>query len=256
MTVTHRTLDIDWLGYATVRLEAADTVVYVDPGRYGVLTGDWTADSPAAAAAHPPGKNVSPGDADLVCVSHVHHYDPDAIERVASEGATILTFEGIDVSRSPRDLPRLADLPRTVDSSLDVRTVGLEAEGIAADVPFWTVPAYNERDGPHTRADGRPIHPRGRGCGFILSLDGIRVFWPGDTDVLDGHAALDVGVFCPPIGGVFTMDRTAAADLAAAMDPDLVVPVHYNTFERIETDSQAFVSDLEAAGVPVALDES
>jgi L-ascorbate metabolism protein UlaG (beta-lactamase superfamily) len=33
MTVTHGPLRLDWLGYATLSLEAGNTVVYLDPGR-------------------------------------------------------------------------------------------------------------------------------------------------------------------------------------------------------------------------------
>jgi L-ascorbate metabolism protein UlaG (beta-lactamase superfamily) len=51
------------------------------------------------------------------------------------------------------------------------------------------------------------------------------------------------------------MDRHAAADLAAAMGPDLVVPVHYDAFPAIEADAAAFADDLEGRGVRVALDE-
>ncbi len=250
MTVTYDGLSLDWLGYATIRIAAGETVVYLDPGRYGVLTGEWTADSPAVADAHPPATDTRPEDGDLVCVTHRHHYDPDGIDRVAAPDATVLAFEGIQPRRGRRDLPRFADLPH------EVRTVGAEQQGVAADVLFWTVPAYNDPDGPRVGADGTPFHPEGRGCGFLLSVDGTRLFWPGDTDVLDGHAELDVDVLCPPIGGSFTMDRAEAADLAAATDPGLVVPVHYNTFDALETDSRAFAADVATAGVPVALDES
>jgi L-ascorbate metabolism protein UlaG (beta-lactamase superfamily) len=84
----------------------------------------------------------------------------------------------------------------------------------------------------------------------------VTVFWPGDTDVLEGHDRLDVSLFCPPIGGAFTMDRHEAADLAAALYPDLVCPVHYDTFEAIETNARAFASDVASRGVPVVLDEA
>jgi L-ascorbate metabolism protein UlaG (beta-lactamase superfamily) len=247
VTLVHDGCRLDWLGYATVRLEATDTVVYLDPGRYGVLTGAWDPDS--SGVPHPPARDYRPEDGDLICVSHVHHYDPDGIDRVAAPDATVVAFEGMDVRASSRDLPRLADL------SHEVETVGSEDERVVAGVPLWTVPAYNDPDGPHLRPDGRPYHPEGRGCGFLLALDGTRVFVPGDTDVLDGHAELDVDVFLPPIGGTFTMDRQAAAELAAAMVPALVVPVHYNTFAAIETDSRAFAADVASAAVPVALDE-
>lgn len=248
MTVTHGDLTIDWHGYATVRLEAGETAVYLDPGRYGVLTGEWEADS-AAADAHPSGPARRPEDGDLVCVTHIHHYDPDGIERVASEDATVVAFDGINVHGSSRDLRRLAELP------YEVVELGTEDETVIADVPLWTVPAYNDPDGPRTREDGTPFHPKGRGCGFLFSFDGTRVFWPGDTDVLAGHDQLEVDVLLAPIGGAFTMDRTEAAELAGALDPDLVVPVHYNTFDALETDSRAFAAGVASRGVPVALDE-
>jgi L-ascorbate metabolism protein UlaG (beta-lactamase superfamily) len=186
----------------------------------------------------------------VVCISHVHHYDPDGIERVASDDATIVAFEGMNIRGSSRDLPRLADL------DYDVRTVGDEDDLAVAGVPIWTLPAYNDPNGPHTRADGSPYHPEGRGCGFLLSIEGTRICWPGDSDVLDGHAELDVDLFVPPIGGSFTMDRHEAADLATQLGPSLVLPIHYNTFEALETDSGAFVVEVARSSVPVVLDES
>ena len=95
-----------------------------------------------------------------------------------------------------------------------------EADVAVGEVVVRTVPAYNEPDGPHTSEDGDPYHPEGLGCGFHLTLPSewgrdVRVFWPGDTDVLAGHEHLDVSLFCPPIGGSFTMDRHEAAALAA-----------------------------------------
>jgi len=249
MTVTHDGLTVDWLGYATIRLESADAVVYVDPGRYGVLTGEWTPDGDRGRA-HPPARDYRPADGDAVLVTHIHHYDPDGIERVAGEDATLVVFEGIDVADTDRTDARPAELP------YEVRTVGTEDEGVVAGRPFWTVQAYNHPGGPHTYRDGTPIHPDGLGCGYLLSIEGTTVFYPGDTDVLDGHGELDVDVFLVPIGGTFTMDRAGAADLAADLDPALVVPVHYNTFESIETDSEALAEELSARGVAVALDES
>jgi L-ascorbate metabolism protein UlaG (beta-lactamase superfamily) len=247
MTIRHDDITAEWLGYATLRLAGDDTVVYLDPGRYGVLTGEWEPESPDVG--HPSARDYAPKDGDIVCVSHVHHYDPDGIRRVASEDATVVAFEGINVHASDRDLDRLADL------DYEVRTVSMEDECLVDDVPIWTMPAYNHADGPNVDATGDPIHPKGIGCGFLLSLADTRVFWPGDSDVLDGHAELDVSLFCPSIAQNFTMDRHDAADLAEAMDPDLVLPIHYNTFEALESDSGAFAEDVAKRGVPVVLDE-
>ncbi|NHN40764.1 MBL fold metallo-hydrolase [Halorubellus sp. JP-L1] len=246
MTVSHDSLELDWLGYATLRIASDDAVVYVDPGRYGVLTGEWTPDTPGVA--HPPATDYRPEDGDVVCVTHDHHYDPDGIRRVAGEDATLVVFDGLNTHR----IDRVDDRP--VDLDVDVRWVDAEADFAVGEPIVRTVPAYNTPDG-HTRPNGDPYHPEGRGCGFLLTLDDTTVFWPGDTDVLDGHAELDVDVFCPPIGGSFTMDRHEAADLAEAMAPDLVVPIHYNTFAALETDSAAFADELDDRGVAVELDE-
>jgi L-ascorbate metabolism protein UlaG (beta-lactamase superfamily) len=52
------------------------------------------------------------------------------------------------------------------------------------------------------------------------------------------------------------MDRHDAAGLAEDMDPDLVLPIHYNTFPDLEADSGAFAADVAKRSVPVVLDES
>ncbi|WP_420182607.1 MBL fold metallo-hydrolase [Haloarcula sp. KBTZ06] len=248
MTVRHDGITAEWLGYATLRLEGDDTVVYFDPGRYGVLTGEWEPDTPGIG--HPPTQDYAPKDGDIVCVTHIHHYDPDGIRRVAAEDATVVAFEGINVHATDRDLDRLADL------DYEVRKVGMEADVLVDDVPIWTMPAYNHEDGRNVKDDGSPIHPKGIGCGFLVAIDDTRVFWPGDTDVLDGHAELDVSLFVPSIAKNYTMNRHEAADLAEAMDPDLVLPMHYNTFESLEADSGAFAEDVAKRGVPVVLDEN
>ncbi|GGM27764.1 MBL fold metallo-hydrolase [Haloarcula argentinensis] len=248
MTVRHDGITAEWLGYATLRLEGEDTVVYFDPGRYGVLTGEWEPDTPGIG--HPPTRDHAPEDGDIVCVTHIHHYDPDGIRRVASEDATVVAFEGINVHATDRDLDRLADL------DYEVRKVSMEADVLVDDVPIWTMPAYNHEDGRNLKDDGSPIHPKGIGCGFLVSLDDTRVFWPGDTDVLDGHAELDVSLFVPSIAKNYTMNRHEAADLAEEMDPDLVLPMHYNTFTSLEADSGAFAEDVAKRGVPVVLDEN
>jgi len=247
MTVHHEGLTVEWLGYATIRLAGDETTVYFDPGRYGVLSDEWEPDD--EDLRHPPGRDYRAADGDLVCVSHVHHYDPDGIDRVAGEDATIVAYESIDEQARERGLVPLSELP------YEVRTVDDSAAITVGDVSIWSTPAHNEPGGPHTRPDGTPYHPEGFGCGFLVDIEGTRAFWPGDTDVLPGHRTIDVSLFCPPIGQRFTMDRHEAARLAATIEPNLVMPVHYNTFSTLSTDSRAFAADVAAAGVPVVLDE-
>ncbi|WP_435125839.1 MBL fold metallo-hydrolase [Halobaculum sp. D14] len=253
MTVHHDGLDVTWYGYATARLETDDGfVAYVDPGRYGVLTGEWTppGGGDPTEAAHPRATDHRPMDADLVCVTHDHHYDSDGVERVAADDATVVAFDGIDAAGIDRDVRPLADLP------FDVVRVG-DADHVAVgDADVWTVPAHNDPDGPHADRDGSVPHPPGTGVGFRLALGGTSVFWPGDSDALDAFAELDVSLFLANIAGSVCMNEREAADLAERMQPDLVLPIHYNTLELLEADSAAFAADVAKRGIPVVLDES
>ncbi|WP_435358987.1 MBL fold metallo-hydrolase [Haloarchaeobius sp. DFWS5] len=249
MTIRHDGLQVDWLGYATTRLEAPNgTVVYLDPGRYGVLSGGWT--SPTNEdLPHPEPQNEYPKDGDVICVTHDHHYDSDAITRVAKSDATLVVYEAVDASNIDRDVEAVEDLP------YEVVRVGDESYLSEAGVDVWTVPAYNEPDGPRVKADGSVSHPEGFGCGFKVALGGVTVFWPGDSDALDGYAELDVSLFLANIGGTVVSDRHESAELAEAMDPDLVLPVHYNTIDILTTDSGEFAKDVARRGIPVVLDE-
>jgi L-ascorbate metabolism protein UlaG (beta-lactamase superfamily) len=255
MTIRHDDLAVDWFGYATVRIETSDgVVVYLDPGRYGVLTGEWTGPSPEAEDAHPEPTEYHARDADLVCVTHAHHYDPDGIDRVASDDATLVIHEAVGAV-ADRDAVAPEDLPYDLVRVSDDDHHAVAGDGDATGVDVWTVAAYNDPDGPYTRADGSVVHPRGEGCGYLLSLDGTTVFWPGDSDAHDAFSRLNVSLFLANISGSVCMDRHDAADLAEALDPDLVLPVHYNTLDFLKADSAAFVTDVAKRGVPVVLDE-
>jgi L-ascorbate metabolism protein UlaG (beta-lactamase superfamily) len=246
MTIRHDGLRVTWMGYATVRIETPDGfVAYLDPGRYGVLSGDWDApdDRP-----HPAALDYYGRDGDLVCVTHDHHYDSDAISRVAAEDATVLVFGAVDAGRIDRDETPVEELP------YDVRRVGEESHLRVGDADVWTVPAFNDPDGPHAPG-GQPTHPQGSGCGYLLSVDGTTMFWPGDSDALPGFDRLEVSLLLANVGGSVVMDRHEAADLAERLDPDLVLPVHYNTIDSLRADSRAFAADVAARGVPVVLDE-
>ncbi|QSX01076.1 MBL fold metallo-hydrolase [Haloterrigena alkaliphila] len=248
MTVRHDELTVTWLGYATVRIESDEgTVVYVDPGRYGTLTGEWDGDRP-----HPPGRDYDERDGDLVLITHDHHYDSDGVRRVASDDATVVAYEAVDadaIRDGGRDVEALEALP------YDVRRVEYGDELAIRGVDLEVFPAYNHSDGRNTDADGEPIHPEGFGCGYRFVVNGTSAFWPGDSDVLEVHEDLAISLFLPPIGTNFTMNRTEAAELAATIEPDLALPIHYNTFPDLEAESREFAADVAAASVPVVLDE-
>ncbi|GAB7020380.1 MBL fold metallo-hydrolase [Halostagnicola bangensis] len=240
MTVSYGAVTIDWLGHATVRLEGrTGAVIYVDPVRDGAL------------------EEADPRDGDLILVTHEHHYDPDAIRRVARDDAMVVIHESIDGrgdDRCERDRRR-GTVERPAKLPCDVERVRADESFVLGPLDLFTTPAYNEPDGPHMREDGSPPHPEGEGCGYAVTIDGVQAFVPGDTDALEYHEELEVDVFFPPIGGGVTMDRREAAALAERMSPRLVCPIHYDTFDSLETDEEAFVVDVATRNVPVVLED-
>jgi L-ascorbate metabolism protein UlaG (beta-lactamase superfamily) len=253
MTIRHDDLSVRWLGYATARISDAETVVYTDPGRYGVLTGDWVPPEDVDVdTGHPAGPAYDARDGDCVLVTHDHHYDPDGIRRVAAPDATLVVYEGVDAERAGRP-PSPESLAET--EGYDTIRIGERETVEAAGVPVRSLPAYNDPEGPHTRSDGSVVHPEGSGVGYRFEVGDVPVFWPGDSDVLPHHSSLDVSLLLANISGSVCMDRHEAAELAERLGPDLVCPIHYDTQAFLAADSRAFAADVAGRGVPVVLDE-
>jgi L-ascorbate metabolism protein UlaG (beta-lactamase superfamily) len=88
-------------------------------------------------------------------------------------------------------------------------------------------------------------------AGLLISFDGTIVYHLGDTCVFSDlqlvgkRHPIDVALMC--IGGHYTMDRRDAVDAAGLVGAKTVIPCHYGTFPPIETDAQAFKSDVESA---------
>ena len=251
MTIRHDGCSVRWLGYATARVDDGETAVYTDPGRYGVLTGNWEPPE-GVDTRHPAGPAYDARDGDVVVVTHDHHYDPDGIRRVAAPDATLVVYEGVDAERAGRP-PSPEVLAER--EGYDLIRIGERERVEAAGVTVRSLPAYNDPEGPHTRPDGSVVHPEGFGVGYEFELGGVPVFWPGDSDVLPHHSALDVSLLLANISGSVCMDRHEAASLAADLDPDLVCPIHYDTQAFLAADSKAFAADVASRGVPVVLDE-
>ena len=209
-------MEIRWLGHSAFALEAGGRTVLVDP----FLSGN-----PAAAAS----ADEVAADAILLTHGHGDHFG-DTVAIAKRTGATVVAItelagelggEGIDV-RDP-------NLGGTVD--LGVASVRLVPAWHTATSPSGTV---------HTPA------------GLVIEMGGKRIYHLGDTALFSdlalpsrrGH--IDVALMC--IGGHYTMDRFDAVVAAEWVKADQIIPCHFNTFPPIETDAQAFRTDVEQAG--------
>jgi L-ascorbate metabolism protein UlaG (beta-lactamase superfamily) len=83
----------------------------------------------------------------------------------------------------------------------------------------------------------------GQACGIILEAQDKRIYFAGDTALfpemkLIGERKIDLA--CLPIGGHFTMGPDDALTAIDWIHPQVVFPIHYNTFPDIYQDVAAW----------------
>jgi L-ascorbate metabolism protein UlaG (beta-lactamase superfamily) len=88
----------------------------------------------------------------------------------------------------------------------------------------------------------------GNPCGFLLSLEGRRIYHACDTGLfgdmkLIGEEGIDLAIL--PIGDNFTMGPDDALRAVKLIEPKQVVPIHYNTFDIIKQDPNAWAARVE-----------
>jgi len=209
-------MEIRYLAQSAVELTEGDTRVLVDP----FITGN-------------PKATVSADELEpthiLLTHGHADHYG-DTVEIAKRTGAPVLAIVEIANELAEQGV-------ETFDPNLG-GTVGFDW-GWVKLVPAW-----------HTSTT-----PNGTVCtpaGLLIDIGGKLVYHLGDTALfsdlkLIAQRGNHVDVALVPIGGHYTMDRFDAVTACEFIGADIVIPVHYDTFPPIETDAQAFKSDVENA---------
>ncbi|HEY0361511.1 MAG TPA: metal-dependent hydrolase [Solirubrobacteraceae bacterium] len=209
-------MDIRFLGHAAFALEHDGNTVLIDP----FLTGN-----PKAAAS----ADEVAADAILLTHGHGDHYG-DTVAIAKRTGATVVAITEIAGEIAEEGV-------ETIDTNL----------GGTAELDWGTVrltPAWHTSTTPK----GTVSTP----AGLVVEFGDKRIYHLGDTALFSdlalpkhrGH--IDVALMC--IGGHYTMDRFDAVVAAEFVGADQVIPCHYDTFPLVETDAQAFKSDVQNAG--------
>lgn len=158
---------------------------------------------------------------DLILISHEHgdHFDPETLAAVTVAKTKIITNPAV-----------LAMLPENLKAQAQALANGESSEVGGAKIE--AIPAYN------TTADRTQYHPQGRDNGYVLTLDGKRVYIAGDTEGVPEMLALkDIDIAFVPMNLPYTMDEAAAATAVAAFKPAVVYPYHYrgSDLDKFET---------------------
>jgi L-ascorbate metabolism protein UlaG (beta-lactamase superfamily) len=90
-------------------------------------------------------------------------------------------------------------------------------------------------------------------AGLLIHYGGHLIYHLGDTALFSDLKLIAqrgdrVELALVPIGGHYTMDRFDAVTAVELVNPFQTIPIHYGTFPVIETDAQAFKSDVQNAG--------
>lgn len=100
---------------------------------------------------------------------------------------------------------------------------------------FKMTPAWH---GSSVEIDGK-LYDGGTPAGFLIDLDGIKIYHAGDTGLTMEMQLLQsekIDYALLPIGSNYTMDWPDVLRAVEMIQPKTLIPMHYNTFEAIKVD--------------------
>jgi L-ascorbate metabolism protein UlaG (beta-lactamase superfamily) len=210
-------VDVRYLGHSCFELSAGGATVLVDP---------FLSDNPKAAVS---ADEVQP---DVILLTHGHFdHIGDTVDIAKRVGAPVVAIAEVANEIGGQGV-------EVFDPNLG-GTVKFDW-GWVKLVPAWHT-AVTPSGTPHTPA------------GLLIHIGDRLVYHLGDTCLFSDLQLIarrgdKVDLALVPIGGHYTMDRYDAVTAVGFIEPQQVIPCHYNTFPPIETDAEAFKSDVQNAG--------
>ena len=202
--------NIHWLGHDSFRIEGDGLVIYIDPWRLE--------DGPKA---------------DLILITHDHpdHLSPGDVAKVQKKDSIIVSVGAVATKLSGQ-----IEVVRPGDE-LTVKGMTIRA-----------MPAYNINK---FRSPGVPFHPQESGyVGFILTVEGRRIYHAGDTDLIPEMESIDVDIALLPVSGTYVMTADEAVEAVKTIKPQVAIPMHVGRGVGSLADAEHF---KERASVPVEI---
>ncbi len=215
-------MKLTYFGHSAFQIETAGTTLLFDP----FITGNRLAEPVVRPEdLHP----------DVIFLTHAHrdHWG-DTVDIARRSGALVIANYEIAEALSEK---------HGHDRAKPMNTGG------AADFPWGRVVmtyARHSSSFPDGSYGGNPN-------GFLLRLEDRWIYNTGDTCAFSEMAwvgedyAVDLALM--PIGDCFTMGPAEAVRAARMIRPRLTLPLHYNTFPPIELDPEAWMRQMQAAGM-------
>ena len=218
------TTKLTWYGHAALGLETDGHKIIVDP---------FLSENPSAT--------ISPDavEAEFILISHGHgDHVGDSVEIAQRTKALVISVNEI---------------------ALWFGNKGIESHGQhiggGRKYPFGYLKltlALHGSELPDGSSGGNP-------CGFLLTTnDGKKIYLAQDTGLfgdmkLIGEEGIDLALV--PIGDNFTMGPDDALRAVKLVRPKVVIPIHYNTFDLIAQDADAWAERVrqETETEPVVL---
>lgn len=201
------------LMHASIRVDFDGRRLLIDPVRQlGERKADYAVMAPA----------------DYILVTHEHHdhFDQEAISQLSAAqtrfvaNARCVEMAGHGQALANGDRLQLAD-----------------------DILVEAVPAYNITEG-HTQ-----FHPKGRDNGYVLTLDGLRIYIAGDTeDISEMEQLENIDIAFMPCNQPYTMTTEQLQRAARIVRPRVLFPYHYS-----QTDVSALPAQLRSEGIDVRI---
>lgn len=200
-------MQITWLGHSCVLLTGSRKVL-IDPFIEG--------------------GSVAATDPDIVAITHGH--DDHMGEAVALNKRTVAITEIAKYLKS---------------KGLPAESMNIGGTLVVDGVSFTMTPALHS-----TGIEGAgPMFSGGAAAGFVIGMDGVRVYHAGDTGLFTDMKLIGElyhpNVAFLPIGGRYTMGVAEAMMAANFVGAKTVIPIHYNTWDRIAADPLALKRALE-----------
>ena len=200
------------LVHASIRIEVDGKEILIDPvTKLGNRTIDYS----------------TMPKADFIFVTHEHgdHFDKQAIKQLTGDKTQLITNK------------RCADM-------LGYGQVMVNGQSLMFDdIKVEAVPAYNITEG-HTQ-----FHPKGRDNGFILTIDGLRIYIAGDTEDIPEMASVrDIDIAFMPCNQPYTMTPEQLVSVAKTVKPKVLFPYHYG-----QTDVSGIPALLKESGIDVRI---